>query len=86
MKYMFHKCKNLKYINNLLLFNTRSVTDMSDMFSFCENLNNLDLSSFNIDNTKNLNFMFDYSNNLSILQIFHFKINNKIDNFDKYSN
>ena len=38
MTYIFHKCKNLKYIYNLLLFNTKNVTDMSDMFSFCEKL------------------------------------------------
>jgi len=48
MKYMFHKCKNLEYINNLLLFDIRNVTDIANMFSYCYKLNNLDLSLFNI--------------------------------------
>ena len=40
MKYMFHNCRNLKYINNLLIFDTKNVIDMSNMFSFCNKLNN----------------------------------------------
>ena len=76
MKYMFHKCKNLKYINNLLLFDTRNAIDMSEMFSFCYQLNNIDLSSFNINNVKNMNFIFDYCYKLKNIKSFYFNIDN----------
>ena len=78
MDYMFHKCKNLKYINNLLLFDTRNVRDMADMFSFCENLNNLDLSSFNIKNVTNMSYMFYYCYNLKSLKLFSLNTKNVI--------
>ena len=77
MKYMFNKCKNLEYINNLILFDTSSVTDISNMFSNCYKLNNLDLSLFNIKNVKNMNHLFDYCYNLKNLKLFYFN-NNKI--------
>ena len=64
MKYMFHRCINLKYINNLFIFDTGNVIDMSDMFSFCNNLNNLDLSSFNTKNVNDIGFIFYGCNNL----------------------
>ena len=79
MKYMFHRCINLKYINNLLIFDTRNVIDMSDMFSFCNNLNNLDLSSFNIKNVKNMSYMFYHCYNLKNLQLFSLNTQNNID-------
>ena len=78
MKYMFYKCKNLEYINNLLLFDTRNVIDISDMFSFCYNLNNIDLSSFNINNVKNMSYMFYYCYNLKNLKLFSLNSENTI--------
>ena len=82
MKYMFHKCKNLEYINNLFLFDTRNVTDISNIFSYCYNLNNLDLSSFNIKNVKKMNHLFDYCYNLKNLKLFYFNNNKIIDIID----
>ena len=79
MEKMFHKCKNLKYINNLLLFDTKNVIDMSDMFSFCKNLNNLDLTSFNINNVKNMSYMFYYYQNLKNLKLFYMNTQNSVD-------
>ena len=79
MKYMFHRCINLKYINNLFIFDTRNVIDMSDMFSFCNNLNNLDLSSFNIKNVKNMSYMFYCCYKLKNLNLFSLNTKNKID-------
>ena len=79
MKYMFHRCINLKYINNLFIFDTGNVIDMSDMFSFCNNLNNLDLSLFNIKNVKNMSYMFYCCYNLKNLKLFSLNTKNKID-------
>ena len=78
MKYMFHRCINLKYINNLFIFDTRNVIDMSDMFSFCNNLNDLDLSSFNFKNVKNMNYMFYCCYKLKNLKLFHLNTQNSI--------
>jgi len=97
MKYMFHKCKNLKYINNLFIFETRNVIDMSFMFSFCYNLNNLDLSSFNLNKVKNMSYMFYCCYNLQNLQLFSLNTQNNIEiahifdlcnelNIDSYNN
>ena len=89
MKYMFHKCKNLKYINNLLFFDTRNLTDVSDMFSFCENLDKIDLSSFDTNHVKNMSYMFYYCKNLKNLKLFKFNtkniinMDNMFDNFNK---
>ena len=78
MKYMFHNCRNLKYINNLFIFDTKNVIDMSNMFSFCNKLNNLDLSSFNIKNVKNMSYMFYCCYNLKNLNLFSLNTQNNI--------
>ena len=75
MKYMFHKCKNLKTIN-LFTFDTKNVTDMSDMFSFFENLKYLDLTSFSKQNVSDMSYMFCYCYNLNDLGLFNIE-NNK---------
>lgn len=43
----FYDCQNLSAINNPEYLFTDFVTDMSEMFSYCRNLNTLDLSNFN---------------------------------------
>ena len=42
---------------------------MSNMFSNCENLLNLDLSSFNTNNVTNMYGMFYFCSNLKLVQI-----------------
>jgi len=79
MKYMFHRCINLKHINNLLIFYTTNVIDMSDMFSFCNNLNNLDLSSFSIKKIKYMSYMFYHCYKLKNLKLISFNTQNSID-------
>ena len=49
------------------------------MFSFCNNLNNLDLSSFNIKNVKNMSYMFYCCYKLKNLNLFSLNTKNKID-------
>ena len=62
---------------------------MSNMFSFCNKLNNLDLSLFNIKNVKNMSYMFYCCYNLKNLNLFSLKIQNNINMdyiFDKCHN
>ena len=47
MAYLFNKCQNLTKVNFGSNFDTSKVTNMQNLFSFCEELNALDLSSFN---------------------------------------
>ena len=45
---MFHKCNNLKEINGLIKFITNKVVDTSGMFFYCNKLQCLNLSNFDI--------------------------------------
>ena len=47
MNYMFYCCKNLSELN-LSSFNTNNVTIMYRIFSFCENLNLVQINKLNI--------------------------------------
>ena len=44
---MFYKCGNINNIK-FIKFNTNNVTNMSNMFYYCENLTELNLSSFKL--------------------------------------
>ena len=52
---------------------------MSGMFSYCKNLSELNLSSFNTNNVTNMSYMFYYCENLSELNLSSFNTNNVID-------
>ena len=56
-------------INNLSSFDTKNVNDMSYMFAYCYNLNNLDLSSFDTKNVKDMSWMFYDCSNLTNLDV-----------------
>jgi surface protein len=51
---------------------------MYQMFYYCENLTNLDLSYFETLNVLDMSDMFSYCSNLSILNLSSFKLNNKV--------
>ena len=42
MNYMFYGCKNIKNIQGISKWDTKNVTNMSGMFSYCSSLNNLE--------------------------------------------
>ena len=66
----FLSCDNLtsiKGINENL--NTSEVTDMFGMFSLCENLTSLDVSSFNTDNVTEMSLMFQGCKNLKTIYV-----------------
>ena len=49
---------------DLSFFDTKNVTNMKNMFSYCKNLVNVDLSSLNTQNVTNMESMFYYCQNL----------------------
>ena len=54
---MFYGCKLLNYLD-LSSFNTKHVTDMSQMFYYCKNLTILNIPNFNTKNVLNTEQMF----------------------------
>ena len=49
--------------------NTSKVTDMSYMFSYCNNLTSLDLNGLDTSNVTDMSYMFSYCNSLTSLDI-----------------
>ena len=72
MSSMFRKAN----FTNIYLstFNTKSVRDMSYMFSFCKNLFSLDLSRFNMEKVLNISYMF-YASHLRYINLWKPGIN-----------
>lgn len=69
--------RNLESINNLSLLDTTSVTNMSNMFSWCTNLSSFDLSAFKTSNVENMQGMFNcYLGNLTTLDLSSFDTSN----------
>ena len=61
--------ENLTNIEGLQYLNTENVTNMSDMFSVCSALRNLDLSNFNTANVTNMDCMFYNCNALATIYV-----------------
>ena len=70
---------NMTSIEGLENLNTAIVTDMNSMFSGCESLTSLDLSSFNTSNVTNMNGMFLSCTGLQIVDVSSFDISNVTD-------
>ena len=71
VNYLFDNCYQLitiKFPN----IDVSTIIDFSNMFSYCSNLQYLDLSMFNITNPKNMDGMFLYCNSLKYLNIKNF--------------
>ena len=69
MEEMFCGCINLKTI--LFKFKTGNLINMNEMFSFCENLEDLDLSSFNLTKINKMNDVFSCCSNLKTIKVNH---------------
>ena len=67
--FMFFNCINLRHIDGLKHLDTSMVRDMSCMFSWCEKLEELDLSSFDTHNVVDMGEMFAYCFNLKELNV-----------------
>ena len=71
---MFRDCENLEVIHNIDTWDTGNVTSMSEMFSNCRKLIELDLSSWYTGYVTNMNNMFDSCEHLIYLDIRNFNI------------
>ena len=71
--------KNMTSIEGLENLNTSIVTDMNSMFSGCESLTALDLSSFDTRNVTNMNGMFLACTGLKIIDLNSFDVSNVTD-------
>ena len=70
--FMFFNCINLRHIDGLKYLDTSRVRDMSCMFSWCEKLEELDLSNFDTHNVVDMGEMFAYCFNLKELNVSKF--------------
>ena len=72
----FWPMRNLESISGLRFLNTSEVTDMSYMFSNCESLTSLDLSTFNTSKVTSMAVMFWGCTNLTSLDVSSFNTSN----------
>ncbi len=77
--WIFQNFVNLKAIDFGNCFVTSNVTDMSNMFSYCSSLTELDLSNFDTSNVTNMRGMFDNCGNLTSLDLSNFDTSNVTD-------
>ena len=52
MSYMFHKCLKLKEIKGIYNFRIAEMTDLTEMFDECNDLEFIDISKFNSFNSQ----------------------------------
>ncbi len=80
-KYDYYK-SNLKTIKlNKNKFITTKVTNMSNMFSHCVSLENIDVSNFDTSNVTDMGYMFNYCGSLTSLDLTSFNTS-KVTNMD----
>ena len=73
---LFALYENLESIDFNGVFDTSKVTDMTYMFSLCESLETLDVSSFDTSNVKAVSAMFSECSNLKSLDLRNFDFQN----------
>ena len=82
----FKNFKNLTQIEGIENLNTENVTSMAKMFSFCQELSELDVTHFNTANVKNMSHMFYFCSGLTSLDVTHFNTANVTDMNNMFSN
>ena len=75
----FQSLSALTSIEGLENLNTETVTDMSGMFTMCQLLTELDLSTFNTSNVTTMNAMFSTCSNLQQINVSSFDVTNITD-------
>ena len=76
---MFANMTNLSTIEGLTNLNTQNVTDMYGMFYGCQNINNLDFSSFDTRNVTDMYYMFTGCSAIDSLNLSSFDTRNVTD-------
>ena len=77
MRNMLSSCQHLTIVD-LCCFDTSNVT-MNNIFSYCQFLKSLIISSFNSNKVKDMSFMFYDCSSLQTLDISSFNMKNDID-------
>ena len=72
MARMFSGMSMLQTINLSSFNTTQQVRDMSNMFTYCASLTNLDMSNFDTSNVENMNYMFQDCNKIKKLDLRNF--------------
>ena len=70
----FQSLSALTSIEGLEYLNTKDVTDMTGMFTLCQSLTKLDLSSFNTSNVTTMNAMFSNCSSLQQVDVSSFDV------------
>ena len=82
--YWFFEMENLQYIQGMRYLNTSQVTDMSWMFSYCHQLNVIDVAGFNTAKVTNMRGMFSACWNLQGLDLSSFNTSKVTDMTDMF--
>lgn len=80
----FSNCSNLKTVRNIRNLRTEKTLSMREMFSYCENLTELDVSGFETSNVTDMSSMFSECENLVKLDVSGFdtsSVTNMMDMF-----
>ena len=83
---MFSYLTNIQSIDFGNCVNTANVTNMDDMFSGCQKLTSLDLSSFNTANVTSMVYMFNSCSSLTSLDLSSFNTANVIFMYNMFNN
>ena len=76
LDYLFAVFTETTTINNIENINTSNATTLSLMFSLCESLTSLDLSSWDVSKVTSMSFMFNNCSNLETLNISGWDVSN----------
>ena len=68
--------ENLESIEGMKYLNTSEVSNMESMFSFCKEMESLDLSHFNTSNVTSMSCMFAYCSKLESIDLSKFNTSN----------
>ena len=82
--YWFVGLSGLDSIQGLQYLNTKNVTDMKFMFTFCKSLKELDVSNFNTENVTDMHEMFADCEQLKSLDLSNFATDNVTTMYDMF--
>ncbi len=77
--FLFYNFTSLETIDNLKNLNTSNVTNMGNMFTRCNSLTTLYVTSFDTKNVTNMNWIFQNCSSLTELDVSHFDTSNVTD-------
>ena len=73
MQNLFFRCSYLVNVSFSETFDTSQVNNMAEMFSYCQSLSNINVSSFNTSSVLNYYNMFHFNDRLTSLDLSNFE-------------